>query len=415
VLNLLIKAVDRAADIAGIIPAALVTEKLIAHAERSAGRALGDRSVEGALTRLLRAYEEEANLSIFGAAAARWDILRCLINLIRFEKEEADDPQILHRVIEKPIFVTGLPRSGTTFLHSLAAMDPANRAPLCWQTICPYPPLRSAKGSDNRRNRVAVQLRTFERLTPGIGQLHPLSADAPQECTDITAQIFESLRFDTTHHIPSYQRWLEAKGHLDAYCFHKRFLQHLQSQSGAGQWFLKCPDHVFAFDAIDAVYPDARFVFVHRDPLSVLPSVAKLTALLRAPFTRGLDRLQIGRQVSGRWVQGARLIVERCRRWDGARDRIFHVHYEDLTAKPLDVMAALYDRFGLELRDAARGQMRDFLERTPRGGYGNNRYSFEEFGLEREELQQHFADYVRLFDVAGRKPSYGEDQAMGVA
>ena len=413
-LDLLIKAVDRAAGIAGITPSGLVAEKLIAHAERSTGRQLRGRNVEDALARLVRAYEEEANLSVFGAVAARWDILRCLINLIRFEKEEAENPHILQGTIEKPIFVTGLPRSGTTFLHSLAASDPANRAPLCWQTICPYPPLRAPKGGDKRRTRVAGQLRTFERLTPGIGQLHPLSADAPQECTDITAQIFQSLRFDTTHHIPSYQSWLEAHGHVEAYRFHKRFLQHLQCQSGAGQWFLKCPDHVFAFDAIDAVYPDARFVFVHRDPMAVLPSVAKLTALLRKPFTRALDRLQIGRQVTERWAHGSRLIVERCRHWEGARERVFHVHYEELTAKPLDVMAALYDRFGLRWSDAAHAGMRDFLGRMPRGGYGNNHYSFEEFGLERTELQQQFADYVETFGVAGRTVPY-EGEAMGAA
>jgi hypothetical protein len=191
------------------------------------------------------------------------------------------------------------------------------------------------------------------------------------------------MRFDTTHHVPSYQNWLEAQGHTGAYRFHKRFLQHLQFQSGRGRWVLKCPDHVFAFDAIDAIYPDARFVFVHRNPLSVLPSVAKLTALLRRPFTRELHPGAIGRQVTERWAQGARLIIERCKR-SRKPDRIFHVHYDELTAKPLEVVAALYDRFGLEFSGPAYRKMADFIQHTPRGGYGSNRYSFEEFDLNRK-------------------------------
>jgi hypothetical protein len=208
---------------------------------------------------------------------------------------------------------------------------------------------------------------------------------------------------------------LDARGHVGAYRFHKRFLQHLQIQSDPGQWFLKCPDHVFAFDAIDAVYPDARFVFVHRDPLSVLPSVAKLTALLRRPFTRALDEHQIGQQVTERWSEGTRLMIERCVNWRGGRHRIFHVHYEELTAKPLETVIALYDRFDLDFGGKARARMRDFLERTPHGGYGNNRYSFEEFGLERRELQRRFGNYAAYFDITGCKPSNRQEEARGTA
>jgi hypothetical protein len=90
-----------------------------------------------------------------------------------------------------------------------------------------------------------------------------------------------SLRFDTTHYVPSHAAWLKGAGHLEAYRFHKRFLQHLQHQAGAGNWILKTPDHIFALDALREVYPDARFIFVHRDPMKALPSVARLTEILR--------------------------------------------------------------------------------------------------------------------------------------
>ena len=138
-------------------------------------------------------------------------------------------------------------------------------------------------------------MRAFERLAPEFRGLHPLDATSPQECSEITAHVFRSLRFDTTYRIPTYRHWLDQASHVPAYRFHRRFLQHLQHQAPGGRWVVKCPEHLFALDAIRAVYPDARLVFVHRDPVKVLLSVAKLTEVLRRPFTRRLDRREIGR------------------------------------------------------------------------------------------------------------------------
>src|SRR5262249_61713549 len=140
----------------------------------------------------------------------------------------------------------------------------------------------------------------------------------------ITAHIFSSLRFDTTYRIPSYRHWLDEAGHLDAYRFHKRFLQHLQHQAhDGGRWVLKCPDHVFALAAIRSVYPDARLVFVHLDPLAVLSSVARLTEVLRRPFTRHIDKHEIGRQDSDRWLAATELMISAEQQQHSA-EAIFH-------------------------------------------------------------------------------------------
>jgi hypothetical protein len=172
--------------------------------------------------------------------------------------------------------------------------DSANRAPLVWETIFPWP---DRSGSDRRAVQVARQLKAFEWMAPEFRDLHPLDATSPQECSEITAHVFRSLRFDTNYHIPAYRDWLDAdpERHLPAYEFHRRFLNHLQYQDGAAsRWVLKCPEHVFALQSIRAVYPDARLIFVHRDPVKVLLSVARLTEVLRRPFTRHLDPALIG-------------------------------------------------------------------------------------------------------------------------
>jgi len=382
-------------------------EKLMCIAAKSAGRTgFSDGSFIEPLSRLLAAYENEADLSLFGWFAMRWDISRCLVNLLRFDEEEERSPHILRIPVKSPVFVTGMPRSGTTFFHMLLAQDPGNRVPLCWQTIYPYP-RRGAASPDLRAALVERQFKTFESLTPDLHKLHPLTAHMPQECTEITGQVFQSLRYDTTHFVPSYQAWLNATGHVRAFKFHKRFLQHLQAQSGPGQWVLKCPDHVFTLDALLSVYSDARFVFVHRDPMSVLPSVAKLTELLRRPFTRSLDKRQIGRQVVDRWAQGADLIQSASNRPD-LNGWIFHVHYENLVRDPLGSLAGFYEYFGLPFSHAAKTRIQDFVEQTPRGGYFMNAYSFEEFGLDQSALHDRFKAYRSAFDIQDeqRQPSF---------
>src|SRR5690242_8653439 len=217
--------VDGTAHGLGLFRRPLQLEALLAAARSRSGlEQFGDTEFLDPLRRLLTACHEEADLSLVGRIATRWDVVRFLSNRLRLHDEERLAPDILQQRIERPIFITGLPRSGTTFLHRLMLADSENNAPRVWQTIDPYPPKR---GRDRRVQRVSRQLRAFERLAPEFRALHPLEAESPQECSEITAHAFRSLRFDTTYRIPSYRRWLDRTGHIPAYQVHRRFLQHL--------------------------------------------------------------------------------------------------------------------------------------------------------------------------------------------
>ena len=329
---------DTLAGAAGLLRRPLVAEDVLQLAQRRTGLGdFGDAAFVDALRRLLAACSQEASLSLVGRLATRWDAVRFLSNLLKFQDMERRDPEIVHQPIRRPIFITGLPRTGTTFLHRLLMEDPENRAPTVWETIYPYPVRR---GRDRRPTLVARQLRAFERLAPEFRGLHPLDATSPQECSEITAHVFQSLRFDTTYNIPSYRTWLDRTGHLAAYRFHRRFLQHLQHQAPGGRWVMKCPDHVFALDEIRTVYPDARLVFVHRDPVKVLLSVAKLTEVVRRPFTRRLDPKEIGRQESRRWQDGAEQMIA-AGDDAGLPEPVFHVHHKALVADPSGAIQAI--------------------------------------------------------------------------
>ena len=380
---------------------------MVARARRRARLVdFGDFPFERPLRLLLQSCSEEADLSLFGGAALRWDTIRFLSNLLRLREEEKRAPEILDEPIARPLIIAGLPRSGTTFLHVLLTEDRANLVPRVWQLIHPYP-ARTGGGRDRRPQRVARQLRMFQLLAPQFRRLHPIGANSPQECSEITAHLFASLRFDTTYRIPRYRQWLDDTGHLDAYRFHKRFLQHLQHQAGrAGHWVLKCPDHIFALPAIRAIYPDANLVFVHRDPVAVLASVARLTEVLRRPFTRRIDRAQIGREDSERWLAAAALMVAAADE-DSFTPPILHIHYSDLVADPLATVAVLYRHFGRSLDDAAAARIGRRVAANPSGGYGRRRAQLEDYGLDPAREHERYASYMARFGIVpeGRRTS----------
>jgi Sulfotransferase family len=384
--------------------AALGPERLfaeVAKASRLDPKPFSDPHLVEALGALTSSLQEEASLSPFGCLAAGWDLKRMLHTLLIFADQELEDPEIPTRPLARPIFIAGLPRSGTTFLHGLLAEDPLNRAPRIWEAIYPHPRHRAAEFGAGRR-KVELQLRFFNRLSPGIRSLHPIEADAPEECIEFTSQVFRSPRFDDVYRAPSYRAWLDRSGYNEGYRFLGRFLRHLQGPGSAPRrWILKSPEHVFSFDALARAFPDARLVLVHRDPGHVLVSAARLTELLRAPFTTAIDRREIGRKVADYWQDGMRRMVELAD--DPAfplRSRIAHVKYSSLVADPVGTIARIYDAFGLELSQGAREAMTAKVARAPNGGYGANRYRPEEFGIDPERERERASTYIERFAIA---------------
>jgi Sulfotransferase family len=383
----------------------LLPESLIVAAARATGldaNSLADPRLIEALGALTSSLKEEASLSSFGRLAARWDLKRMLSTLLILADAERKDPAIPTRPLAPPLFIAGLPRSGTTFLHGLLAEDPVNRAPRIWEAIYPYPRHRAA-GFGAGRGKVELQLRFFNRLSPGIRALHPIEADAPEECIEFTSQVFRSPRFDDVYRAPSYRAWLDKSGYDEGYRFLARFLRHLQGPAEAPprRWILKSPEHVFSFDALTRVFPDAMLVLVHRDPGHVLASAARLTELLRAPFTTAIDRLEIGRKVADYWQDGMRRMVKVAD--DPSfplQSRLVHVRYHSLVADPVGTIARIYDAFGLELSRKARAVMAAKVALAPGGGYGANRYRPEEFGIDPGRERERASIYAERFGVA---------------
>jgi hypothetical protein len=403
-LSAILSTADSIASRAGRLNGSIDTAGLIADARRRArSDDFGNDPFIPALEQLALACAGEARLGLIGRAMTSWDIRRFLMNLLRLRQHELRDPSILDEPIEQPVFITGLPRTGTTFLHKLLMQDPGNDSPRIYQTIHPY-----ALGREqDARRRIALvnrQLRMFDFLAPEFRGLHPIDATSPQECSEITAHVFASLRFDTTYHVPSYRAWLDANGHVAAFRFHRRFLQHLQHQTGKRRWVLKCPDHVFALAAIRQVYPAARIIFVHRDPMRVLASVLRLTEIIRQPFARATDRAHLGQEQRARWHEGAAKMIE-AEQNQGFAEPICHVRHTDLVAAPVASVERIYAHFGLSLGEDAAQRIGATMAESPNGGYGAHHYSLADYGLDEDEERRRFAGYMAAFDIADEKPA----------
>ena len=370
--------------------------------ERAVGAPLGGSAREG-LVRLTDALARESHLSLFGRVSVRYDLRRLARNAAAIERLHAENPVMGQTPVRAPLFILGLPRSGTTFLHSLLALDPAILVPRVWQTLYPAArPVDFNPATSKAARQTDKQLGIFAGMAPDFPAIHPISADSPQECSEITAHLFQSLRFDTTFRVPSYRAWLDQQGHDQAFAFHKRWLQAMQHGVSARFWALKCPDHTFSMDAILRTYPDARFVIVHRDPLHVFASVAFMTEVLRRPFLRNIDPVEIGAQVTSRWIEGAQKLVALDQSGAIAAENRINIHYETLTENPIGAISAIYDHFGETLSETAQTAMRAHLAAAPQGGYATNRYRPADFNINPERLRPLFAPYIDYFGVKTR-------------
>jgi hypothetical protein len=367
--------------------------------ERTGLDDFGDTSFLEAFRVLLKAYETEAEFNFVGRLCVHSDTVRILDNRLRLVADRLRHPAIADQVIRRPLFITGLPRSGTTFLHALLAQDPDHRAPLVWEVMHPSPPPESASYARDRRiTTTARELRWIDLLMPDFKTVHLIGARLPQECIAITSHDFRSYTFESMYHVPSYRAWHDLQDKRPEYEFHRHFLQHLQWRCPGKRWVLKAPSHLLALDGLLQVYPDAGIILTHRDPLKVLPSCASFTEVLRRGFSDCVHKVSLAQEVRQRWEEGAGLAVK-CRQMPGLQKQLFDVRYPELVRDPMSIVQRLYEHYDLELTSAARRAMQQFLQANPKNKDGVHHYSLEEFGLNPAEERRRFQFYLDFFGL----------------
>jgi hypothetical protein len=360
----------------------------------------GDEDFREPLRILLRSFETDADLNLVGRITVRSEILRMLCNRLRITEDCRRHPEIANGAVRRPLFITGLPRSGTTFLHTLLAQDPRCRAPQIWEVMHPAPaPETATYDSDPRIAHTERQLKWLDVLMPDFDKFHLIHAHYPQECIAITDHAFLSYLFESMYQVSSYRAWHDRQDKRPAYLFHRRFLQYLQWRCPGTHWVLKAPSHLMALEALLAVYPDADIVQTHRDPLKVVPSCSSLAQVLRAPFTNRLRREGLGLEVVLRWEESARMALELRRSSRKVDERFLDVRYPDLMRDPMGVVQRIYRHFNRELTGEAEAAMERFVAENPKDKHGVHRYTLEEFGLDRDTERDRFRFYTQAYGI----------------
>jgi hypothetical protein len=356
----------------------------------------GDSYREG-LEVLCDSLTHEAQLSELGALAVPAQIVGSLANRLKVV-DHAKLHQTSGEAVERPVFVIGLFRAGTTLLSNLLDRDPGNRSLLTWEAGDSAPPPTPADHRSGERvelNRLAQSM--LDAMNPGFKAIHHEEPEGPTECITLLAADVKALLWESVANVPSYGEWLLRTDQVSAYEHHRRTLQVLQSGGVRGRWTLKTPHHALALEALTTVYPDARLVYLHRDPVEVAASAFSLIASLSGTFSDADHRAYIAR----RWTD---VLVACTERVDGFRDAcpdvpVHDVRYVDLMADPLGTVRELYRFLGEDLSPGAAAGMTEHLAANPKGRFGTHRYDVTDFGVSAAALRERFSSYLSRYDV----------------
>ncbi|SON62182.1 hypothetical protein MSIMFI_03703 [Mycobacterium simulans] len=349
----------------------------------------GEPSFHDGLQILLTALQNEARLNDRGQAFMNQRVVGYLSQRLQVEDWYSRHPEIDDVPITTPLIGVGLPRTGSTALSMLLAQDPEVRYLRRWESSQPCPPPSTVRGVDPR-------IPSDKGEMVGTRYHVPAATHGPMECHELMALDFKSHLFQSFAQIPSYSRWLVESADLTStYRYQRRVMKLLQWGEPPRPWRLKCPSHVLWLDALDAVFPDARFVMTHRDPTEVILSVADLYADIIGSFTDDMDRAYIGRLNVEHWSQGMRRTVRF--RGDGARNvnaRFYDIDFLAMQDDPIGEVTGLYAWLGLPVGEVFEARMHSWWTEAAAEREPSSHADPDAFGIDLDDIRPRFAEYV---------------------
>lgn len=379
-------------------PLPLDVEALMAAASARAGglKDFGDASFRPALQRLLQSARDEAQMSPAGQAAFAQRLVDSLTNRLLLEDHCTRHPEILAERIERPVFIVGLPRTGTTMLHRVLACDRRFYTMAWWEARHPSPLSAEDLLEPKRRIEMAcAEVKAMVEAIPALLTMHPLDAELADEEVLLMEHSFMGA-YDAYGNFAGYMEWLFKQDQSPAYRYLKRQLQFLQWQKRqrgitAERWLLKAPHHLHLMPTLFSVFPDAKVVQTHRDPLQTIPSMGSFAYTLWQLFSDKADPVQAGQQWSAKFARGMRSAM--AFRATVPRDRFLDVWYLDAVARPIDVAETVYPFLQMSLDDSTRSAMREWIAASGRDLRPSHDYSAAALGLSEEQLVADFAEY----------------------
>lgn len=379
-------------------------EDLVASAQYVSGQfAPLDPKLHQRVSRLIDWLNTQPALTHERKNEVELQLRKLLATRLRLVGDRARLPGIAQETIDRPIFVIGFARTGTTLLHSLLAEDPGIRVPLWWHTHEPSPPPGEVPVAPPRIELAGQDLDRLLHLCPGLLQLHPYwdkRGFCPIEDEEIFTLDFQNAYPSLLYRVPALAMLLDAGSASEAYDFHRQFLQHLQWNCEPKRWAVKGIYHQFVLDALFDAYPDALCIWPHRDPLQVHPSTMAITAVLYGGIT---DWAMDFKALGPAFVDSIRQSLDATLDNPLVDDpRIFHVGFNDVAHDPVGTIQRAYAHWGLasspEHERGMRAWLADPNNRPDR--YGRYPYALEPFGLDEDMLKGAFMNYRKRFNLA---------------
>ena len=392
----LVNRAGRLAESIGVRPFEVRSSRILAKARQVSRYDFRDDMFEDGLDRLIHSLRNEARLTTFGKFALRNAVQRSANGRFQVEQAISENPAILDEPINDPVFIIGMPRSGTTILQALLYRDTAHRSPLCWECLLPCPAPTPETYRDNPRiDTIRKEFDVMFKLVPDLRMKHYMAADTPQECVGITALNFCSYQYLAQAYLPSYDHWLSNEAdQLQNLRWHKRFLQFLQSGGiRPVRWLLKSPLHLLRLGELFEVYPDARIVMPHREPSRFLASVASLIGSMRSLYTDHHNPVHTGQALQRTWGGYLNRFLRDRAKLD--RESSFvDFHFNDFVDNQMGIVETIYDRFGWELDPQGRARMEKFLHEERKDKHGVHSYSLEQFGIAPADIDRDYSRYL---------------------
>ncbi len=392
-------------DATSFDPLSLDADAILAEARAIAGSGdFGDEAFREPFERLVRALESEAELNVVGRGMQHARVVGLLVNRLRIEAYITRFPEILEERIVEPIVIVGLPRTGTTMLQRMIAADPANYCLYWWESRLPAPLASSDEAPDpNLRDpRIAdaeAEVAVMLESAPDLMAMHPLEAEGPDEEIMLLEHSFFSTNPEAFVNVPEFGAWADEQDQHSGYLYLERVLKFLQWQKKrrgefATRWVLKSPHHLGFVDLLFSVFPDARVVQTHRDPIQTIPSLASLIQAIRGMGSDSADPHVTGRQWSGRMSRAMKRCMEVREKYE---DRFVDVFFQDVLKDPHEVIRRIYAFAGWSLSDEAVGAMKQWAVDNSRDKREAHQYTLEEFGLDEAGIRRDFAAYRERF------------------
>jgi hypothetical protein len=350
------------------------------------------------LERTVDALNTQADLSEIGQVIQHATISNALIQRLNIEETYRQHPEIDDEQVDGPVFVIGLPRTGTTALSQLVGADPQFRSLRTWESQAPTPPPEAeTQHSDPRIAQAEAGLAMLNDMFPLMKTMHNSEATAATECQDLMGMSFRTYHFDGVVRVPSYLAWLMNCDMRGTYAYHRRVLKLLQWHCPPTLWHLKTPVHMFALDALVEAYPNAKFMWSHRDPAKVLASVCSLIRYVRSWSSDRDDPEELGAEQLESWAEAVRRAMDFRERI--GENRFADVAFADLQRDPVAALQSAYQTLDLDFTAATRSSIQDWAANHKPGARGSHDYELSDYGLTPARVRASFERYLEAYDA----------------